>query len=1343
SNNRVIYRNTGASVTGITGLTSGTQYTATIYAYNDPNCYNITLPESATFYTLSTEPTAHASSFTCSTASVSQINLNFSAATTVSGNGYIILANINAIPTGVPADGVLYNTGDIIGDATVIGYTTSTATSFVASGLNGGSNYFFTLIPFGANGVIGQTYNYRIAATIPNSNCITVTAPEINVKGVIASNPSIVDGDVTPSSLDNTLFATVVVGNSQSKNFRIENTGNAVLNVTSITFVGGNNTDFIVSGIVLPTTIVAGSFKDFTITYSPSASGVRNTTLTIVNDDSNENPYDFLIQGNATVTALVDINIKGNGQSIPDNSTFPSGVNWTAFPVTLVGSSSVRTFTIENLGTTALNLTGTPIVTISGLQADQFSVTLQPSSNTIAGGSTLTFDVTFAPTSLGAKNATINILSNDPDEGLYNFNISGTAKGTNNIYVYGNSNDVIKGTTTTSLINGTDFGAVAVTGAVQQQTFIITNYSGGAKSVSNVVISGTNATDFAIVSQPSESVSSNGTTSFTISFDPSAIGTRNASINFTTNDLIDPTFTFAISGRGIVYTVCTVGAVQTIAQQDFEPSPASPAWGYNAVSSDATVNHYIQSGTAYGSSSGQNKYIGTSSFQFNPTVSSTGRYSTIYLDPLNVSNYNNVNFSMRVAPFAVTSGQGLDTPDFVSVEVSKDGGVNWSLESVLNGYNNSRFEFLSSGQKIFNTYYTGTNSGVSTSTKALPSCTASCLGTQTSSGANAYSQINLNNLPSISDLRIRITVYCDNTNELWVLDNIKIEGQIPQSTTWSGSVWSAGIPTPTTKAIFDGDYTSNINGGNIEACSCLINSGKKVTISDSNYLESQSEMTVSGNLNIDNNGSLIQVNDEANNIGNIALTRQVSIKKYDYVYWSSPVSEFNIGSISITTPYKIYKWDPIIANLNGGFGNWVEAYTSNMDVGKGFITRAPITFDQFTPSTFIALFNNAKPNNGIITTPISRENTTVSSTGANGISISNLDDNWNLIGNPYPSSIKALDFLNANTNIEGAIRLWTHGSSPSTSNPNPFYSSFYSNYSANDYITYNGTGTVSGPIGFLGNIAAGQGFFILMNDGPKTTELVTFNNTMRSKTYSNSQFYKASQVPQDLNADEKNRIWLDLVDSNNQSSRTLVGYVSGATTSKDRMFDAYTRVGTANSIFTIVDNVNVIIQGRPVPFDDNDQVAIGISTTTGSYSIAIATVDGLFENQNQNIYLEDKQLNIIHDLRLSPYSFTSTTGIIKDRFVLRYNLDTLTTSTYNGIQNNVLVATNNNLISIKSTIDKIKTVIIYNILGREISVKKEVDQNEMTISNITNKNQALLVKIVLENGKVVSKKIFL
>jgi hypothetical protein len=70
-----------------------------------------------------------------------------------------------------------------------------------------------------------------------------------------------------------------------------------------------------------------------------------------------------------------------------------------------------------------------------------------------------------------------------------------------------------------------------------------------------------------------------------------------------------------------------------------------------------------------------------------------------------------------------------------------------------------------------------------------------------------------------------------------------------------------------------------------------------------------------------------------------------------------------------------------------------------------------------------------------------------------------MDDNFNLIGNPYLSAIRFTDFMAANTDLEGPMRVWTHGTLPSNANGNPFYGSFVYNYMSNDYIIHNGTGT--------------------------------------------------------------------------------------------------------------------------------------------------------------------------------------------------------------------------------------------------------------------------------------------
>ena len=143
--------------------------------------------------------------------------------------------------------------------------------------------------------------------------------------------------------------------------------------------------------------------------------------------------------------------------------------------------------------------------------------------------------------------------------------------------------------------------------------------------------------------------------------------------------------------------------------------------------------------------------------------------------------------------------------------------------------------------------------------------------------------------------------------------------------------------------------------------------------------------------------------------------------------------------------------------------------------------------------------------------------------GTNGILLTDTDDNWNLIGNPYPSAISINSFLTTNTNIDGFVRLWSHGTLPNALTTNPFYGNFASNYTASDYIAINGAGATSGP-GTLSVIGGGQGFFVLMNPGIATTSTVTFNNAMRNEGYSNSQFYRTvNDLP------ETHRIWFDLV----------------------------------------------------------------------------------------------------------------------------------------------------------------------------------------------------------------------
>jgi phosphodiesterase/alkaline phosphatase D-like protein len=491
-------------------------------------------------------------------------------------------------------------------------------------------------------------------------------------------------------------------------------------------------------------------------------------------------------------------------------------------------------------------------------------------------------------------------------------------------------------------------------------------------------------------------------------------------------------------------------------------------------------------------------------------------------------------------------------------------------------------------------------------------------------------------------------------------------------------------------------------------------------------------------FNLRDSASLIQINNTAVNSGNINMDRTAYVKAYDYVYWCSPVKTFSSSHISPTSPAGyIFKWNPTITNGNGGQGTWV-AGTENMALAKGYIVLAPGSLSSTVPSGLTSTFTGI-PNNGIKKPLLSRGGYTGADfTGANGTTITNMDDNWNLIGNPFPSAINALSFLTLNTNINGNVRLWTHGSPISNSNANPFYGTFIANYNSNDYITYNGTGST--PPGFNGKIGAGQGFFVLMNDGAAGSAYVTFNNSMRSAAYDNSQFYKQNSSNATTAAEtEKHRIWLSLIDANHHEANTLVGYVADATYGEDRLYDAYHKASAALGLYSMIENKPVIINGRPTPFDNTDFVHLGASIPTdGTYTIGINQVDGLFTDSSQNIYLEDTELQIIHDLRVAPYSFVASAGNYTNRFILRYINTTLgtvtqeTASTYAYISNHIL--------NIKSD-DTIKEIYLYEMSGKLISkVKPSVEANHFEME-FPYQNGVYLATILKANGQKTAVKL--
>ena len=257
---------------------------------------------------------------------------------------------------------------------------------------------------------------------------------------------------------------------------------------------------------------------------------------------------------------------------------------------------------------------------------------------------------------------------------------------------------------------------------------------------------------------------------------------------------------------------------------------------------------------------------------------------------------------------------------------------------------------------------------------------------------------------------------------------------------------------------------------------------------------------------------------------------------------------------------------------------------------------------------------------------------------------------------------------------------------------------------------------------------------VLMLPGAAGSSTLTFNNQMRSATFANNQFFKNANI---LNTIEQNRIWLDLINANGLASRTLVGYVTDATNDEDRLFDMFSSNKSSQNFYSLINQNPMLIQGKALPFDVNDSIAMGIKTANdGIFTIAIASADGIFQNGNQTVFLEDKLLNVLHNLTAAPYQFTTIKGIVNNRFLIRYSQNVISDNSDNQI--NVYV---NNDINIKSTNELIKNVTVYDILGRTLLDLKNISKKEVLLSTLRPTGNIVIVKTMLQNDTETTKKI--
>jgi len=523
-------------------------------------------------------------------------------------------------------------------------------------------------------------------------------------------------------------------------------------------------------------------------------------------------------------------------------------------------------------------------------------------------------------------------------------------------------------------------------------------------------------------------------------------------------------------------------------------------------------------------------------------------------------------------------------------------------------------------------------------------------------------------------------------------------------TSWTNTAnWSGGVvPTATSDVIIGyGAVNQPTLSATTTINSLAVQAGTTLTVSAPNLTVTKS-VAILGAMTLNSGSNLIQGGTTTTNVnyGNITVNRDSNaLSRLDYTIWSSPTT---------SSSFFLKTFSP--ATLDARFYNYTESTnlyaveasptTKTFTKGAGYLIRMPDTApDAPGTLTFTGQFV------GLPTT----------GTTSKSITYTDATHGYNMVGNPFPSTISAETFLTVNTAaIENTLWFWrkTNGAGGSA----------YATYTAGGATTT--TPTSAAP---NGTIQVGQGFFVKAKLGATA---ISFTNAMRAGV-TIAPFFKTKQVSTD-------RIWLNLTNTSGAFSQALVGYFTDGTLGVDNYDGKY--INDSNLALTSnINNEEYTIQGRPA-FDATDVVPLNFKTdVTGDYTIAIDHADGLFAT-GQDVYLVDSKTGTETDLKAGAYTFNAVAGVDNARFSLKYQ-KTLRVDAPAFNENSVNVYKSNGVLYVNSPSDAIQNIEVFDIQGRLLADQKNVKATSATIKNLKASNQVLIVKITNEENKVVSKKV--
>jgi dienelactone hydrolase len=327
-------------------------------------------------------------------------------------------------------------------------------------------------------------------------------------------------------------FADQVIGTSSPSQTVTLTNGGLPLTIRSIAVTGTNATDFSQTN-TCGSGLAPGGKCTIRVIFTPTQIGPRTASVTI-SDNAAGTPQSVALSGTGVVSGI-------NATLSPTALTFATQ---------LVGTTSAaQSVTLTDYGTVALSITN---IGFTGADPADFQQS-NTCGSSVAPGSACTINVSFKPTNINTRTASLSITDNAPGT-PQSVSITGT------------------GTVVKFVPASLNFGRVKV-GQSSTQTTTLTNTAASTLSITGIMSTGSSA--FSQTNNCGSSLGAGKACRITVTFKPGGTGLYNGALSVSDNGGASPQ-QVPLSGTGYKFSTAARSALAATPVA-FAPRPVGPS----------------------------------------------------------------------------------------------------------------------------------------------------------------------------------------------------------------------------------------------------------------------------------------------------------------------------------------------------------------------------------------------------------------------------------------------------------------------------------------------------------------------------------------------------------------------------------------------------------------------------------------------------------------------------------------------------------------------------------------------------------------------------------------------